>query len=75
MILLGLGYSTGAAEQSPGSCGVQERWQLQGGSSSAPQTLQGSALKKMQGRISPGKDKLFLPRADEKRCYNVTCLW
>lgn len=44
-------------------------------SSSALQALQGSALKEKQGRISTGKDKLSLPRADEKRCYKVTCLW
>lgn len=44
-------------------------------SSSAPQTLQGSALKEMQGRIGIGKAELSLPRADEKRCYKVTCLW
>lgn len=46
-----------------------------GTSSSTPQTLQGSALKERQGRISTGKNKLSLPRADEKRCYKVTCLW
>jgi len=44
-------------------------------SSSAPQTLQRSALKEMQGRISTGKTEISLPRADEKRCYKVTCLW